>query len=326
MTETATLPQISMKTLQLGNYLLDLVKVADFKKYYYSNLDYFSNTAINSYLRAVDIPPKFFKENPVETQKELLDNREEFVQTHKKYFDKVIVVARTRVDNQIINACRMVEKEALASYDRLKTIEQVPDRFEHRSFNKDGYISYIISQDIKSNQDNKVLAVDFPILLNKKAIIHQATYTLPNETFATPIEHIHYLTGEEVDFECEYSDIKKAIDDKRDFLEEDLEVAESKDILREPEVVALALCQAGTISHSYVEKISAYIKNNTSGVLTTDKLESLVLDYDETVRSYKQVTALRSVDGLTILNILESPDFKEMVDEMEASLEEIQEL
>lgn len=325
MTETAT-PVIGLKRLTLGNYILELVKAEDFKKYYYENLNYFSNVSMNSYLKAVDIPPKFFKENPIETQKELLDNREIFVKEHKKYFDKVIVVARVKVDNSIINACRMVESEALESYDRLKTIEQVTNKFEHRSFNKDGYISYIISQDIKNNQDNKVLEVDFPILLNKKAVIHKALYTLPNETFATPIEHIHYLTGEEVDFAMEYSDIKEAVDDKINFLTEDRTAPEPKDILREPEVVALALVQAGTISQSYVEKIGNYIKNNMKGTLTTDKLESLVLDYDETVRSYKQVTALRSVSGFEVLKVLESPDFKEFIEEMEASLDELDEL
>ena len=325
MTETAT-PVIGLKRLTLGNYILELVKVEDFKKYYYENLNYFSNVSMNSYLKAVDIPPKFFKENPIETQKELLDNREIFVKEHKKYFDKVIVVARVKVDNSIINACRMVESEALESYERLKTIEQVTNKFEHRSFNKDGYISYIISQDIKNNQDNKVLAVDFPILLNKKAVIHKALYTLPNETFATPIEHIHYLTGEEVDFAMEYSNIKEAIDDKINFLTEDMTAPEPKDILREPEVVALALVQAGTISQSYVEKIGNYIKDNMKGTLTTDKLESLVLDYDETVRSYKQVTALRSVSGFEVLKVLESPDFKEFIEEMEASLDELDEL
>jgi hypothetical protein len=325
MTETAT-PVIGLKRLTLGNYILELVKVEDFKKYYYENLNYFSNVSMNSYLKAVDIPPKFFKENPIETQKELLDNREIFVKEHKKYFDKVIVVARVKVDNSIINACRMIESEALESYDRLKTIEQVTNKFEHRSFNKDGYISYIISQDIKNNQDNKVLAVDFPILLNKKVVIHKALYTLPDETFATPIEHVHYLTGEEVDFAMEYSNIKEAIDDKINFLTEDMTASEPKDILREPEVVALALVQAGTISQSYAEKIGNYIKDNMKGTLTTDKLESLVLDYDETVRSYKQVTALRSVSGFEVLKVLESPDFKEFIEEMEASLEELDEL
>ena len=119
--ETAT-PTISLKRLPIGNYLIELVKVEDFKKYYYENLEYFSNTAFNSYLKAVDIPPKFFKENPVETQKELLDNREVFVKEHKKYFDKVIVVARVKLDNRIINACRMVEKLLIVMIDLKRLI------------------------------------------------------------------------------------------------------------------------------------------------------------------------------------------------------------
>lgn len=325
MTE-ATISAMEIRTLALGNYNIDLVRAEDFKTYYYQNLDYFSKVAFNSYLKAVDIPPKFFKENPEETQRELLDNREVFVKEHRKYADKVIVVARVKTDTTIVNACRMTLKDALDSYEHLKTIDQIPDKFEHRSFNKDGYISYVISQDIKNNVDNQVLVIDFPILLNKKTIIHKALYTLPNDTFATPIEHIHYLTDEEVDFENEYTDIKCAVNNMRDFLIEERTEAESKDILREPEVVALALVQAGTIPNSYVGKIGDYIKNNTRGILTTDKLESLVLDYDETFRTYKQVTALRGVSGYAVLRVLESPDFKEMVEEMEATLNEFDEL
>ena len=321
MAETTTQLSLNVQTLELGNYLIDLVKVADFKKYYYQNLDNFSKVAYNSYLKAVDIPPKFFKENPIETQELLLDNREVFVKEHKKYFDKVIVVARVKIDGNIVNACRMTLADALASYERLKTINQVVNKFEHRSFQKDGYISYIISyQDIKSNADNKVLAVDFPILLNKKAIIHRALYTLPNETFVTPIEHIHYVTSEEVDF-AEYADIKSAIESHKDFFENDLNVGAPKDVLREPEVVALALAQAGTISNSYIFKVAEYIKENSKGTLTTDRLESLVLDYDETFRSYKQVTALRSVCGYQVLKILESPDFQELTEEMKETLD-----
>ena len=325
MTETATLT-LNVQTLELGNYLIDLVKVEDFKKYYYQNLENFSKVAYNSYLKAVDIPPKFFKENPLETQEILLNNREIFVKEHKKYFDKVIVVAKVKLNGSIVNACRMTLKDALASYEQLKTIDQVAGKFEHRSFERDGYISYIVANDIKNNKDNKVLAIDFPILLNKKAVIHKALYTLPDSTFATPIEHIHYLTNDEVDF-TEYADIKGAIDDKRDFLnEEDLSVAAPKDILREPEIVAFALNSLGIIPNSYITKVGEYIKNNTSGVLTTDRLESLVLDYDETFRGYKQVTALRSISGHEVLRVLESSDFQELVEEMESTLDEIDEL
>jgi hypothetical protein len=79
------------------------------------------------------------------------------------------------------------------------------------------------------------------------------------------------------------------------------------------------------ITKSEYEMVQRWCLADTD-VITTDKLESLVLDYDETFRSYKQVTALRGVSGFAVLKVLESPDFKEMVDEMEATLEELDEL
>ena len=323
MTTTMTQAyEVEEETLELGQYLIDLLKVEDFKNYYYKNLEFFSKAAYNSYLKAVDIPPKFFKEQPLETQAELIENRDTFVKEHKKYLDKVIVVARSKVDNQILNCSRMKEVDAKESYNRLKPIDQVIDKFEHRSFTKDGYITYVISADIKKNVDNKVLVVDFPITLNKKTVIHNAWYTLPDETFATPVEHLQYLTSDEIDYEVEYPDVKAAINDKRDFLTDEMVIEEAKDILRESEVVALALVEAGYISQSYVGKVGEYIKNNTKGVLNTRQLEKLVLDYDETFRNYKQVTMLRSVNGFQVLEILNSDNFRELIDEMEALSEE----
>lgn len=314
--------EAAVETLELGQYLIDLVKIEDFKNYYYKNLDFFSKAAYNSYLKAVDIPPKFFKEQPIETQNELIENRDTFVKEHKKYLDKVIVVAKNKIDGQILNCSRMKESEAKWSYERLKPIDQVIDKFEHRSFTKDGYITYVVSADIKKNTDNKVLVVDFPITLNKKTVIHEALYTLPDDTFVTPVEHIQYLTGEELDFDSQYDNVKIAIDIHREFLVEELEVKDAKDILREPEVVALALVEAGYVPHSYVGKVGDYIKNNTKGTLDTRQLEKLVLDYDETFRSYKQVTMLRNVNGHQISLILDSDDFKELIEEMEVALEE----
>lgn len=318
--------EVTVETLGLGQYLIDLVRIEDFKNYYYKNLDFFSKAAYNSYLKAVDIPPKFFKEQPLDTQAELIENRDTFVREHKKYLDKVIVVARNKVDSQILNCSRMKESEAKWMYDRLKPIDQVLDKFEHRSFTKDGYITYVISADIKQKTENKVLVVDFPITLNKKTVIHEALYSLPDETFATPVEHIHYLIGEELDFNNEYDNIKTAIDTHREFLLEELEEKESTNILRESEVVALALVEAGYIPHSYVGKVGSYIKENTKGTLTTKQLENLVLDYDETFRSYKQVTSLRNVNGYQVSVILNSDDFKEMIAEMEDLVETMEEL
>ena len=66
---------MNIETKKLGNYTMDIISIQDFKEYYYDNKDKFSAFAENAFLRTLDIPPKFFKEQPEETQKELLDNR-----------------------------------------------------------------------------------------------------------------------------------------------------------------------------------------------------------------------------------------------------------
>lgn len=309
---------------RLVNYTLDIVDVQDFKTYLEKNESCFSTSAYNSYLKAVDIPPKFFKEQPKETQEELLDNREVFVKETKKYFNKVIVVVTYEKDNgvsidrRILGAARLDRSEMEAKFEQLKSIDEISNKFEHRSFIKDGYISIIISKGIEKNMDNQVLAVDFPINLNKKPVIHKAFYTLPNETFATPIEHLRYITGTEVELGVDYNNIKEAIDEQIDFLtDKDLNVPATQQILREVELVSLALSELGTIPKSYTEKVSTYIEENSKGELTTDSLESLVLDFDETFKSYKQVTNLRSVSGFATLAFLNSPQFKELTEEME---------
>ena len=108
MTTTTMVQGQAVVTYELGSYFIDLVKIEYFREYYNSNLANFSKVALNSYLKALDIPPKFFKEQPEETQEELLDNREIFIKEHKKYIDKVIVVSRCKRDDCIINACRKI--------------------------------------------------------------------------------------------------------------------------------------------------------------------------------------------------------------------------
>ena len=203
-------------------------------------------------------------------------------------------------------------------FEQLKPIDEISGKFEHRSFIKDGYISLIISKGIEKNKDNQVLAIDFPINLNKKPIIHKTFYRLPDETFATPIEHLRYISSTEVELGIDYNNIKEAVESELDFISDtNLSKPEPQQILRETELVSLALTELGTIPKSYVEKVSFYIEENLKGELTTDKLESLVLDFDETFKSYKQVTNLRSVSGFNTLAFLNSPQFKELTEEME---------
>ena len=188
-----------VETKRLANYTLEIVDVTEFRDYLNKNELNFSTPAMNAFLKALDIPPKFFREQPQSTQDELLSNREVFVRETKKFFNKVIVVVtyqkdidEVRVDKRILGAARLDRAEAEAYYERLRDIDEIPTKFEHRSIVKDGYISIIISSGIEKDRDNQVLAVDFPINLNKKPIIHEAIYTLPNESSTAPIEHIWY--------------------------------------------------------------------------------------------------------------------------------------
>ena len=312
-----------METKKLANYTLDIIDITEFRNYLKNNENFFSTNAYNAYLKALDIPPKFFREQPLETQEELLDNREVFVRETKKFFNKVIVVVKyindlgNSVSTRILGAARLDKAEAETRYQQLMSIDEIPTKFEHRSFMKDGYISLIISNGIEKDRDNQVLAVDFPINLSKRPVIHKAFYRLPDETFATPVEHVKYITGEEIELGFDYNNIKEAIEDKIEFLtDKGLSVAAPEPILRETELVTLALQELQVIPKSYREKIGAYIGENVKGELSTDQLESLVLDFDENLKSYKQVTNLRSVSGHAVLRFLESDQFKELTEEL----------
>ena len=305
------------------NYTLDILDIQDFKSYYYDNKDRFTATAMNAFLKTVDIPPKFFKEQPEATQDELLDNREYFVAERKKFIGKVIIVLKA--NDEILNACRLSKAEAEENYEALNTIDNIKNKFEHRSFVKDGFTTFVVSNklDTKNGVDNHVLVVDFPLLLNKKPIIHKAFYTTPDNTFVTPVEHIQYLESLEVDLGTDYKTIEDAIKDSSNFLEDLVEVRDAENILREPGLVSLALVELGVIPRKYNEKISKYISDNVKGTLNTRLLEKLVLDFDEEMRKYKPLTNLRSVDGHSVLNYLNSDSFKEFIEKMESITDEL---
>jgi len=305
-----------MITKQLAGYTLNIINIVDFKDYYYGNLNMFSTNSMNAFLKALDIPPKFFKEQPNETKDELIENRDIFIREHKKYIGKVIVTVVAK-DGGILNACRMDGKEAEIKYEKLKDISEVSNKFEHRSFIKDGYTSFVVSEDIKKSENNQVLVVDFPIMMNKPVLVHKAVYTLPADDAVTPVEHIHYLTNEEIDLDFDYNSVKAAVEDRLDFLtDKELSAPADENILRENELVALALVETGTIPKSYKDKVSDYITENLKGELTTHKLENLVLDFDEELRTYKQVTSLREVSGYAVKKFLDSDQFKAIEEEL----------
>ena len=302
-----------METKTLENYVLDIVNIEDFNEYYHENFNRFSEFSSNSFLKALDIPPKFFKEQPEETQEELLDNRDTFVKENKKYFDKVIVVLKSK-EGHILNACRMSRVYAFNMYDKLSCITDI-EHTEERTFFRDGYITLLISEKLRKEEINNVLVVDFPIMLNKNVVIHKAFYTFPNEQSTVNLDHIKYLSSEEVLIcgDCaQYDNIVEAIKDFKSFLKEEVKLEASENILRETEVVSLALVEMNYIPKTYRDKVEAHISDNIKGILTTSTLEGFILDFDQDVKGYKNINNLRKIDGHAVLKFLKEKKTEEL--------------
>ncbi len=307
-----------METKLLEGYTLDIIQIEYFKDYYYNNLERFSEFSKNAFLKTLDIPPKFFTEQPEETQEELLENREVFVRESKKFFDKVIVVLKDK-DNYILNACRMDTKVAEASYKALSAINAFSNRYTERLFHKDGYITILIPSEDLEYKDRAII-VDFPIMLNKNAVIHKAFYEVKGD-----FTHYQYKSNLEVSLVGDnknYNDLYEAIKDCTEFLTEPYEMQVSEPILREPEVISLAVIELKFLPKTYREKFEKYLSEKSEGIIMNSyKLEQVVMDFDADVKGYKNVLNLRNVDGGAIKTYLDTlKDIDRNVQELESVL------
>ena len=316
-----------METRTIGTeFQIDIMDVTEFKSYYDSHKNSLTGYAFNAFLKALDIPPRFFKEQPEETQEELLDNREVFIRESNKFFNKTLIVLRDLKGNAL-NACKMDTKAFEEVYARLEPINDIDNKFIHRTFSKDGYTSFVIyKNDIKKETENKVLVLDFPILPNKTPIVHKALLT-PMATEAM-VDHIQYLSSDDIVLTGDnrnYNNIAEAINDFMSYFDTELtEPSENGLILVEPEILSLALVEFNTIPKSYRSKVESYIEDNLeTGELTESKLTSLLLDYDSTFTTHKQVTNLRCFDVADFQDFLNSKKFevlKEEAEELEKEL------
>lgn len=316
-----------METRTIGtDFQIDIMDVTEFKNYYDNHKNSLTGYAFNAFLKALDIPPRFFKEQPEETQEELLDNREVFVRESNKFFGKTLIVLRD-IKGNALNACKMDTKAFEEVYERLNSINDIDNKFIHRTFSKDGYASFVIyKNDIKKETENKVLVLDFPILPNKTPIVHKALFT-PMATEAM-VDHIQYLSSEDIVLTGDnrnYNNIAEAINDFMSYFDNELtEPSENGLILVEPEILSLALVEFNTIPKSYRSKVEGYIEDSLETEELSDfKLTSLLLDYDSTFTTHKQVTNLRCFDVVDFRNFLDSKKFevlKEEAEELEKEL------
>lgn len=305
-----------METKNLEGYTLDILPIEHFKDYYYDNNEKFSEFSKNAFLKTLDIPPKFFKEQPVETQEELLENREIFVRESKKFFDKVIVILKDK-DGYILNACRMDNKTAEASYKALSAINSFTKRYTERTFHRDGYITILIPSE-EPEYKNRALVIDFPIMLNKNAVIHKTIYEIKGD-----FTHYQYKSNLEVSLVGDnknYNDIYEAIKDCKSFLTEPYVAESSEPILREPEVISLATIELKFLPKTYREKFEKYLSEKSeSGIMNSYKLEQAIMDFDADVKGYKNVFNLRNVEGKAIKAYLDTlKDIDKNVQELES--------
>ena len=316
-----------METRTIGTeFQIDIMDVIEFKSYYDSHKNSLTGYAFNAFLKALDIPPRFFKEQPEETQEELLDNREVFVRESNKFFNKTLIVLRDLKGNAL-NACKMDTKAFEEVYESLASVSAIDNEFIHRTFSKDGYASFVIyKDDIKKETENKVLVLDFPILPNKTPVIHKALFTpMPTEAM---VDHIQYLSSEDIVLTGDnknYNNIAEAVNDFTSHFDTELEApTENGLILVEPEILSLALVEFNTIPKSYRNKVEGYIEDNLeTEELSELKLTSLLLDYDSTLTTHKQVTNLRCFNVKDFQTFLNSKKFEVLKEEAEELEEEL---
>lgn len=315
-----------METRTIGTeFQIDIMDVTEFKSYYDNHKNSLTGYAFNAFLKALDIPPRFFKEQPEETQEELLDNREVFVRESNKFFNKTLIVLRDLKGNAL-NACKMDTKAFEEVYERLEPINDIDNKFIHRTFSKDGYTSFVIyKDDIKKETENNVLVLDFPILPNKTPVIHKALFT--PMTTEISVDHIQYLSSEDIILTGDnknYNNIAEAVNDFTSYLDDEIAVPQDRFIIVEPEILSLALVEFNTIPKSYRNKVEGYIEDNVeTGELTESKLTSLLLDYDSTFTTHKQVTNLRCFDVADFQDFLNSKKFEVLKEEAEELEEEL---
>lgn len=276
---------------------LEIIDIKDFKKYFKENESRFDAFAKKAFLKAVDIPPAYFLEQPESTKEILLDNKEDRINNLEKYIGKCIVVLWK--DGMVLNACRMTREDAEMQLEQLSTIEDVEGLIWDKTFYKDGYIQgYIPVGDLKKDAYNKCVVVDFPILLNKPTVLHEAFFKMPNEKSIVERDLIYYSTTAEVDFN-DYQHIALAVEDKVVEVKGNTEVTpldENKDsfILREPEEVVCMLVEEKVIPKTIMSGVVGYIRTEMEGVqLTVNKLTEVLLSYEGNLKGIKQTTNLR---------------------------------
>jgi hypothetical protein len=275
---------MELETRKLLGYEIKLLPIEDFKQYY-NECKNFSSFSEKAFLKSIGIPPVYFKEQPVKTQKDLLDNQEETVE--RKYSGKFILILTK--DNEVLNCCRIDYDEMDLAFERLTPIEtNVTPVKDHI---KEGIVTVFVSRnDLEKGQYNQGVFIDYPVMLNKLPEVHTGTYYIPNDND----NEEHYLCNYSEDTKIDYSDytnLNLLISDKLDQITSEGDV--DKPLLREIDEMLVKLYEKKVIPKGFIKKVSKFIFKNEIQVTTVSKLVNILLSYDLNLPAYKATRSLR---------------------------------
>ena len=286
----------TLETKQLLGYTIEIFEIGEFKEYYDEHTKNFNDFSRSAFLKAISIPPSYFLEQPEETQEELLCNKLELVGVQKKYAGLSIMVVSQ--GSEILNATKIKTNEVEVLYEAVSSIEDVEGIVWTRSLVKDGYLcGYLVCGTVSREGYNRAIFIDFPILFNKPAIIHEGFIALANPKMIVEKDMMYYDNTETVDY-GDYQHIALAINDYLKNIDKDvLAIDKSEDtlILREPVDAICTLIEEKVVPKSLLFHIAGFLdKRLEEGkALSVHSLLEAIVSFDNNVKSIKLINALR---------------------------------
>lgn len=290
----------TLETRELLGYTIETFEIGEFKEYYDTHTTQFNDFSRSAFLKAISIPPSYFLEQPEETQEELLCNKLELVGVQKKYAGlSLIVISQS---GMILNATKVKTNEIEVLYEAVSSIEDVKDIAWTRSLVKDGYLcGYLVCGTVSREGYNRALFIDFPILFNKPARLHEGFIQLANNKMIVEKDMVYYTESDEVDY-SDYQHIALAIEDKKNNIDTDMvaiDKSEDTPILRESVDAICTLIEEKVVPKSLLFHLAGYLDDRLEEgkQLSAHSLLEAVIAFDENVKSIKQINAMRGCKG-----------------------------
>lgn len=286
----------TLETKQLLGYTIEIFEIGEFKEYYDSHTNNFNDFSRSAFLKAISIPPSYFLEQPEETQEELLCNKLDLVGIQKKYAGLSLIVVSQ--GSEILNATKVKTNEVEVLYESVASIEDVEGIVWNRSLVKDGYLcGYLVCGTVSREGYNRGIFIDFPILFNKPAIIHEGFIELANPKMEVEKDMIYYTSTEQVDY-ADFQHIALAIESAMSNIDMDtpsLRKEEDKLILREPVDAICTLIEEKVVPKSLLFHLAGYLDNRIEEgkALSVNSFVEAIVSFDGNVKALKQINAMR---------------------------------